>query len=293
MALIHEDVAIGEEQNAFFAAGFPQPPDDLEGGVGFARASGHHQQKTLLTFGDFLNGAVGGDALVIARFAPTAVVEIGLGNQVNLLRLTQAFPLLIKSPQVFIGGELGERQFAFDGLGQAGAVMEQKAIAIGTDGKGCVQHFGVVEGLRHAFADPKTISFRLHHGQGQIGLGVKNVIGPFGTAFDFGIFNAGRHVAANHDATVRQFDLLAKLRLQPTRLLDGGRNELGANIALAEIQFCGVRHIGSESVICQLVGKSKPLAVKPQARCDVGGNQTHNPRVVLGDADECGKRKSH
>ena len=65
--LVDEDVAVGEEEDALLCAGFPEPPDDLERGVGFAGAGGHDEQDAVLAFGDGLDGAVDGDVLVVAR----------------------------------------------------------------------------------------------------------------------------------------------------------------------------------------------------------------------------------
>ena len=42
--LVDQHVAVGQEQDALLAAGLPQPPDDLEGGVGLAGAGRHDQQ---------------------------------------------------------------------------------------------------------------------------------------------------------------------------------------------------------------------------------------------------------
>ena len=67
LGLVDEDVAVGEEQDAFLRTRLPQPPDDLKGGVGFAGAGGHHQQDAVLASGDGLDRAVDGDQLVVAR----------------------------------------------------------------------------------------------------------------------------------------------------------------------------------------------------------------------------------
>ena len=39
--LVDQDVAVGEKEDAFFRPGFPQAPNDLERGVGFAGAGSH------------------------------------------------------------------------------------------------------------------------------------------------------------------------------------------------------------------------------------------------------------
>ena len=48
LGLVDEDVAVGEEQDALLDAGLPEPPDDLERGVGLAGAGGHDKQDAVL-----------------------------------------------------------------------------------------------------------------------------------------------------------------------------------------------------------------------------------------------------
>ncbi len=78
LGLIGEDVAVDEKQDALLGARLPQPPDDLEGGVGLARAGGHHQQDAILAAGDGVDRAVDGDELVVARRFAGAVVVVVL-----------------------------------------------------------------------------------------------------------------------------------------------------------------------------------------------------------------------
>ena len=47
VGLVGQDVAVGEEQDPLLAAGLPQPPDDLEGGVGLASAARHDELATV------------------------------------------------------------------------------------------------------------------------------------------------------------------------------------------------------------------------------------------------------
>ena len=76
--LVDEDVAVGEEEDAFLAAGLPQPPDDLKGGVGLAGAGGHDEQDAVLALGDGFDRRVDGVDLVVARGLAAAVVEVVL-----------------------------------------------------------------------------------------------------------------------------------------------------------------------------------------------------------------------
>jgi hypothetical protein len=46
--LIHEDVAVGQKEDAFLGLGLPQPPDDLERDEGLARAGSHDEQDAVV-----------------------------------------------------------------------------------------------------------------------------------------------------------------------------------------------------------------------------------------------------
>ena len=73
--------ALVEYEDALDRAGLPQPPDNLERRVRFARARGHHQQYAPLTTGNGFDGALDSDALVVAWFLTTAVIVIGHTDQ--------------------------------------------------------------------------------------------------------------------------------------------------------------------------------------------------------------------
>jgi len=74
--LFDEDVAVGEEEDALFAAGFPEAPDDLEGGVSFSGAGGHDEEAAVVAGGDGFNGGVDGVALVVAGGFIATIGEI-------------------------------------------------------------------------------------------------------------------------------------------------------------------------------------------------------------------------
>ena len=63
-------------RNAPLAARLPQPPDDLEGGVGLARTGRHDQQDAFAPLGDGLDGRVDGVDLVVARRLAACVVDL-------------------------------------------------------------------------------------------------------------------------------------------------------------------------------------------------------------------------
>jgi hypothetical protein len=75
--LVDQDVPIGQEQDAFLGAALPQPPDDLESGVGLASAGGHDQQRSVLAAGHRLHSSVDGVELVVARGLGRRVVMLG------------------------------------------------------------------------------------------------------------------------------------------------------------------------------------------------------------------------
>ena len=106
--LVDQHVAVGEEEDALLAPGLPQPPDDLEGGVGLAGAGGHDQQDAVLALGDGLDGGVDGVALVVARRLAAAVVEVVLEDDLLCVG-RQALPGAVPRP------ELGGRREGVEG----------------------------------------------------------------------------------------------------------------------------------------------------------------------------------
>ena len=97
--LIHQYVAVGQEQNPLLAARLPQPPDDLKGGVGFAGSRGHDEQDAVAAFGNGLYRGVDGADLVIAGNFVAAVFVIILEND-GFGFGCQLFPRPVACPQV-------------------------------------------------------------------------------------------------------------------------------------------------------------------------------------------------
>ena len=203
--LVDEDVAVGEEEDALLAPGLPQPPDDLEGGVGLAGAGGHDEQDAVLALGDGFDGRVDGDALVVARLLAAAVVEVVLED--DLLPASGARPFQARyCAQSCSGRREGvERQLGFRLAALAGAVVEQEAVAVGGEDEGDVEGRGVLERLLHAVADGVVVVLGLDEGDGDVRLVVEDVVGALGLA-------AGDQLAADDDAALGEADLLANLR---------------------------------------------------------------------------------
>src|SRR5262249_46785716 len=99
---------------------------------------------------------------------------------------------------------------------------------------GDLQRGGVVESLLHPVANSTRIVFGLDQRQRDIGLVIKHVIGTLRLA-------AADQFAADDDAAFSETDLLADLRHHiPARPTNGGRDELGADVAFAEATFVDV-----------------------------------------------------
>ena len=75
--LVNQDVAVGQKQDAFFGAAFPQTPNDLKRGVGLARAGGHDEHGAVLALGNGFHCAVDGVDLVVAWGFAGRVFELG------------------------------------------------------------------------------------------------------------------------------------------------------------------------------------------------------------------------
>ena len=96
--LVDQHVAVGKKQNAFPVSCLPQPPDDLKGGVGLARAGGHNEQDAILPLGNGLDRGVDGVDLVVARGLVVAALVIVLKDNFLSFR-GQALPGAIARPQ--------------------------------------------------------------------------------------------------------------------------------------------------------------------------------------------------
>ena len=225
--LVDQHVAIGQEQDALLAPGLPKPPDDLERGVGLARAGRHDQQDAVAALGDRLDGGVDGVDLVVARSLAAAIVEIVLEDD-GLGLGRQPLPGAIARPQVAGRREGVEVDGGFLLGARARPVVEDEAVAIGRKHEGNLQGLRVVQSLLHAVADGVGVVLCLDQGDGDVGLVIEDVVGPLALA-------SADQLAAHDDAALGEAHFLADLHhFVPPGTAQGGGDELGADVAFAE-----------------------------------------------------------
>ena len=127
-----------------------------------------------------------------------------------------------------VGNWSSVREASFSAL-MPGAVVKDKPVAVGRENKRDIEGDSIVEGLLHAVADAVVVVLGLDDGDRNIGLVIKDVVGALGLA-------ARYQFAADDDAPLGESDLLADLHHPvPARAFDGGTDELGADVALAEV----------------------------------------------------------
>jgi hypothetical protein len=126
---------------------------------------------------------------------------------------------------------LVETEFAFHDIASTGAVVLQKAVAVGTIGKRNVEDFRIVQCLLHAGAHRVLVVLGLDHRDRDVGLVEQQVVDLLG-------FAALHGLAAHDDAALGEVDFLTKLGhhipLVAARADDGGSDELGADVGLGE-----------------------------------------------------------
>src|SRR5262249_18263060 len=113
LGLVHQDVAIGKEEDPLLETGLPETPDDLERDESLSRAGRHHQQDAVLPFGDRFNDAVNRFGLVITRRLSAGVRVVVLLHH-GLLNWIDTLPPAVPRPQLSGRGELVEAQFPFN-----------------------------------------------------------------------------------------------------------------------------------------------------------------------------------
>ena len=96
----------------------------------------------------------------------------------------------------------------------------------------------------------------LDQGYGYVGLVVENVVGELG-------FASGHQFATDYDPAFREIDLFADLRQNvPSRLHDGWRDELGANITFTERPLVEPRHVQKHPSARGYGGARIPLSTR-------------------------------
>jgi hypothetical protein len=132
--------------------------------------------------------------------------------------------------------------------------MKDKAIAVGREHKRDIEGHCIVKRLLHAVPHTVVVVLGLNDGDRDIGLVIKDVIGPLGLA-------TGNELSPNDDAALGEGDLLADLHHPvPPRALHCGAYELGADIALAQVFLVhkvisvalGLTYLRSEDLIFRL-----------------------------------------
>ena len=107
--------------------------------------------------------------------------------------------------------------------------MDNKAVAIGTDGHGNVQNLGVIKRLLYSGTDRMIIIFGFYNRYGDIGFLIKDEIGAL-------TFAAPGFLAFYEDAAIGEEDFLADLAVKvPAGVYYGGQDELGADVALGQV----------------------------------------------------------
>src|SRR5690606_1420162 len=71
--LVNQCVSVSQKQDSFFLSALPKSVDDLKSCVGFSCSSCHHQQNSVLPFGNSFNGSVYRNLLVVSWASSTSV----------------------------------------------------------------------------------------------------------------------------------------------------------------------------------------------------------------------------
>ena len=233
--LVGQDVPVYQEQDPAHLSGLPQPPDDLEGGVGLARTGRHHEQDSSVAPHHGLDGPLDGDALVVTGFLAAAVIVVRRPDQLAAV-VGEALPRLVAVPEVLRTRKLRHRQGALDGIARAGQIVKDEGIAVGGEGVGHIERTGIVDGLLHPRAGAVLVVLRLDHGQREVGLEEQQVVRPH-------LFAAHGHLAADADAACGEGVFAADLRRPvPARGVDRGRDELVADVRFREGGLGGRTH---------------------------------------------------
>jgi len=113
----------------------------------------------------------------------------------------------------------------------AGAVVEQKAVAIAAKHTRDIEDLRVVQGLLNAGADRMFVVLSLYDCNGNVRLIVEDIIGPF-------FLSSRGQFTTNIDFAIGKRNLLQKLSQSiPTRLLYGRGNVFGTDVPFGKEFF--------------------------------------------------------
>jgi hypothetical protein len=227
--LVNQRRAVSEKENALLSAALPEAINDLEGGVGLARACGHDEQDTVQAAGDGLDGTIDGDLLVVTRRAIRGAGEVFLSDHGRDV-IGDAFERFILLPEMVWRRESVERELGFDVPGFCGLVVEQEGVAVAAKDKRDVEGLGVrvTERLLDARVDGVVVVLGLDDREGNVRLVVEDVVCAF-------LFPTLVNFSPDVNAPIGEADFLANLGVDvPTRRHQAGRDELGADVALGE-----------------------------------------------------------
>ena len=234
--LVHQVVAVGEVEDLLLHAAHEEAVDNLEGGVGLAGAGGHDEEDTPLPFRDAVEGAVDGDALVIAGRVALLAGVVGL-SQDRLLFGGKAGLPLIAGDEFVIGRKGVEGDLPLE-AGEE--VMFGKAVAVGAVGEGQIQHHGIGHGLLQAEGDAVAVVLGLHDGDGVVCADVEQVIRLLRAAAD-GNVPAQVHLAVGDPDGGLHGDAVL-----PAAGLDGGGDVIELDVLFGHEGFINDRgHVGS------------------------------------------------
>ena len=142
--------------------------------------------------------------------------------------------------------------------------MKHKAIAIGGKHKGNVQGSGVVEGLLHAVTDSAGVLLGFDERDAEVGFVfvMQDVVDPFALA-------STDQLAAHVDLPLGEWVLLADLRHEvPPGTAQGRRDDLGANVALAQPLFVHSASFHTYRIFFPSVATISPVATMGRAFSD-------------------------
>ena len=233
LGLIGQDVAIDQEQDPFLRASFPKSPDDLECRVGLASARGHDQQDAIVAACDRIDGPIDRDALVVSGRFLGAVVVVILGHD-RFLPVAEPFGGAVAIPKLVWGWEMLERNFTCDARARGGPIVFQERVAVAAVGERNIEDFGVFEGLLHPCTDRVRVVFGFDDRDRKVRFVEEQVVGLFR-------FPALDGFASDNHSAFGEVGFFANLGHQVPFFLalaeDGWRDELGADVGLAELFF--------------------------------------------------------